>query len=199
MTRFRFLITTLLLCLVPSLALAASTDGERKAARAFIEGKQKDLTAALKAGKKAQVETIFDSMFDYEQLAKDSLRDHWASCTEAQRKEFTDLLRTLVRRAYRKNIDRTLDYLVTYEGVTDGGKGVLVKTKAQNKKDAREEPLAIDYLVVKTGGALRVHDVVTEGSSLVSNYRKNFNRVIKKKGGIEGLLAKMRDRAEKEG
>jgi phospholipid transport system substrate-binding protein len=196
MLAIRTLALTLLLALLPSLALAAS-EADRHAARAFVEAKQKELTQAVKAKKTSQVESIFDGMFDYRQLAQDSLRDHWQSLTPAQRDEFTDLLKTLVRRAYRKNIDRTLDYVVTIDGTVDAESGVLVKTRAKNTKDEREEPLAIDYVVAKAGAAQKIRDVVTEGASLVDNYRKNFNRVIKNDGGIEGLLVKMRERVKK--
>jgi ABC-type transporter MlaC component len=47
-------------------------------------------------------------------------------------------------------------------------------------------------------GGWRVFDIVTEGSSLVHNYKHQFRRVIKKHG-LAGLLKRMRAKLEEEG
>ena len=45
------------------------------------------------------------------------------------------------------------------------------------------------------GAGQRIVDVVTEGSSMVGNYRSSFNRIMKK-GGFSEVLKRMRKRAE---
>jgi phospholipid transport system substrate-binding protein len=45
--------------------------------------------------------------------------------------------------------------------------------------------------VHKAGSSWRVQDIVTEGSSLVKNYRQQFTRIIKKDGFPE-LLKRMK-------
>jgi phospholipid transport system substrate-binding protein len=102
-------------------------------------------------------------------------------------------LKQLVQRAYRKNLDRTLDYDVTFDGTEQQSDRVVVRTTAQNRKNAREEPISIDYSVHKVSGAWRINDIVTEGSSLVANYQQQFNRIIKKDGFAE-LLRRMKKR-----
>ena len=107
------------------------------------------------------------------------------------------ILKQLVQRAYRKSLDKTADYVVRYGGASKADAAFLVSTVAQSRKNHREEPIAIDYLVHRVDGRWLVRDIVTEGSSLVSNYRRQFTRVIKKDGFGE-LLRRMRKKLASE-
>jgi phospholipid transport system substrate-binding protein len=167
-------------------------------AKAFLMAKQGELTALVKNASPAngkKVEAIFDKIIDYEALARESLARHWEARTEAERAEFTSVLKELVRRAYRKNLDKTAGYDVAYEGESKIERGHLIKTVARSKTNAREEPFAIDYLVNDSGGTWRITDIVTEGSSMVINYRRQFNKVIDKDGFAE-LMRRMKRKLE---
>jgi phospholipid transport system substrate-binding protein len=52
----------------------------------------------------------------------------------------------------------------------------------------------VDYLMHQVDGKWRIVDIVTEGTSLVGNYRSQFRRVIKKHGFPE-LLKRMKNKA----
>lgn len=181
------------LCALPTTARADASP------EAFIKGKQAELTALLKkgAGSDKKVEAVFDGMLDYESLAKESLGKHWADRSDEEKKEFHDVLKRLVRNAYRKNLKKTLDYDISFKGESSAKKGVLVRTVAKSKTNAREEPISIDYVVHKVDGKWRVKDIVTEGSSLVRNYQSQFGRVIKKKGFAE-LMKRMKKKLDKD-
>jgi phospholipid transport system substrate-binding protein len=172
-----------------------------ESAEAFLKNRQTELNGLLKQGKSAavdqKVEKAFDAMLDYETLAKQSLDEHWASLSEAERVEFQGVLKQLVRNAYRRNLRRTLDYDVEFKGESKAKAGILVRTVAKSRSNAREEPISIDYLLHKVGPGWRVFDIVTEGSSLVNNYRSQFNRVIKKKGFAE-LMRRMKGKLDKD-
>lgn len=179
------------------LATATAWAGEPET---FIKDKQGELSQLLKKPKGAAVDTkiasVFDQMLDYEALARHSLGDHWDELSEAQRTEFRDILKQLVRNAYRKNLRKTLDYAIEYRGEEKAKQGVLVRTIARHRANAREEPVSIDYLLHKVDGRWRVHDIVTEGSSLAGNYKSQFRRVIKSKGFAE-LMRRMKKKLEK--
>ncbi|MBE7481429.1 MAG: ABC transporter substrate-binding protein [Polyangiaceae bacterium] len=192
---FQLLVVLSLLLGFSSPALA--DDG----AEAALKAKQNELAAQLKKGKAAdgkKMDQIFDELLDYDTLAKDSLGSHWDERSDAEKKEFQDVLKRLVKNAYRKNLKKTLNYEVTYEGVLEAKKGVLVKTVAKNKTNSREEPVHIDYAMHKLDGRWVVGNIVTEGASLVGNYRSQFGRVIKKNGFAE-LMRRMKKKADKEG
>ena len=166
----------------------------------FVKDKQGELGTLLKKPKAAaidaKIESIFDQMLDYDSLAKESLGDKWAQLSEAERTEFRNVLKQLVRNAYRKNLRKTLDYGIEYRGEEKANTGYLVRTVARHRTNSREEPVSIDYLVHKVDGRWRVQDIVTEGSSLVGNYRSQFRRVIKKNGFPE-LMRRMKKKLEK--
>jgi phospholipid transport system substrate-binding protein len=158
----------------------------------FVKAKQTELMALIKQGKgDKEVDKVFDQVLDYRVLAEAALGDHWADRTAAERDEFTDLLSKLVRASYRKNLKKTVGYDVSYRGTEKGKDGEIVRTVAKSTTNAREEPMSIDYVVRNQGSSQRIVDVVTEGSSMVANYRSSFNRIMKK-GGFAEVLKRMR-------
>jgi len=192
---FSFLVALSLL-----LGLSATASAEEGADGA-LKAKQTELTAQLKKGKGAdakKVDQLFDEILDYDALAKDSLGSHWDERSDAEKKEFQDVLKRLVKNAYRKNLKKTLNYEVTYDGVSEAKNGVLVKTVAKHKTNAREEPVHIDYAMHKRDGRWVIGNIVTEGASMVGNYRAQFGRVIKKSGFPE-LMRRMKKKADKDG
>jgi phospholipid transport system substrate-binding protein len=172
-----------------------------QSAEQFIRAKQAALSAALKGAagdaKQKKIAGLFDSMLDYQRLAEGSLGKHWAERSAAERDRFTGVLTQLVQRAYRKNLDKTANYKIDYKGEVEGEDGLVVRTVATSQTNAREAPVSIDYVLAKKGADWRVHDIVTEGSSLVSNYRRQFSRIIKK-DGFEALIEKMEKKLAEE-
>jgi phospholipid transport system substrate-binding protein len=168
------------------------------AAQSYLEAKQKELTALIKQPKTPandkKLTVTFDALLDYDAFAKDSLGTQWDKLSESERKEFQSLLTTLVQRSYTKNIRDTLEYNIIFKGESKAKKGELVETVAKHKSDPRKETIKIDYLVHNVSGGWRVYDIITEGESLVGNYKSQFRRVIRKEG-MAGLLGRMRDKA----
>jgi phospholipid transport system substrate-binding protein len=195
--RLRAFVSLGALVLATSLAAPANA---AESAQDFIQSRQTQVTQLVRqapgAQRDKQVTALLDGMIDYETLAQRSLASHWGDLSEAQHKEFTDILRTLVRRNYERNIKNILDYRVEYLGEEPGSEGVVVHSRASSSSDKREEPVSIDYQLMKTSNGWRVVDVVTEGSSLVNNYRNQFHRVIQK-DGYEALVRKMKDKLAK--
>ncbi len=171
------------------------------AAQSYLESKQKELTSLIKKPKSSsndeQLKVTFDALLDYSAFAKDSLGTQWNEMNEKERTEFSSLLKTLVQRSYTKNLRNTLDYDIVFKGETKAAKGELVQTVAKHKTDPRKETISIDYLVHQVDGKWRVYDIITEGESLVKNYKSQFRRVIKK-DGFSGLLDRMRKKVAEE-
>ena len=187
MVRRTFL--TLALC---SLALAVAPVALAASAEDFVRIKQTELMKLVREGKPdSEVDKVFDQVLDYRVLAEASLGENWADRTDAEKEEFTSLLSKLVRSSYRRNLKKTLGYDVAYKGTEKGKDGEVVRTVATSTKDAREEPMSIDYVVRSQTAGQRIVDVVTEGSSMVANYRSSFARIMKK-GGFAEVLKRMR-------
>jgi phospholipid transport system substrate-binding protein len=186
-----------------ALALATAftvTANAAESAQDFVQSRQTQVAQLVKQApgsqRDKQVATVLDAMIEYDELAKRSLAGHWGDLSESQHKEFTEILRNLVRRNYERNIRNIVDYRVEYLGEESGGEGVVVKSRASSASNRREEPISIDYQLMKIGGGWRVVDVVTEGSSLVNNYKSQFHRIIQK-DGFDTLVRKMKDKLAK--
>jgi phospholipid transport system substrate-binding protein len=186
-----------------ALALATAftvTANAAESAQDFVQSRQTQVAQLVKQApgsqRDKQVATVLDAMIEYDELAKRSLAGHWGDLSDSQHKEFTEILRNLVRRNYERNIRNIVDYRVEYLGEESGGEGVVVKSRASSASNRREEPISIDYQLMKIGGGWRVVDVVTEGSSLVNNYKSQFHRIIQKYG-FDTLVRKMKDKLAK--
>jgi phospholipid transport system substrate-binding protein len=188
--------------LLISFALLLTPVAGAGSAQSYLEGKQKELTELIKKPKSApndeRLKVTFDALLDYSAFAQDSLEEDWQKLSDKEKAEFQALLKTLIQRSYTKNLRNTLDYNIVFKGETKAKKGELVQTVAKHKTDPRKESISIDYLVHETGGNWRVYDIITEGESLVKNYKSQFRRVIKK-DGFSGLLERMRAKAAEEG
>src|SRR2546421_8644631 len=97
-------------------------------AEEFIQTRQAQVTSLLRqapAGQRdKQIAAVLDGMIAYDELAKRALASHWDERSEAQRKEFTDILRRLVQRSYEKNLKNILEYKVQYLGEEAASDGV---------------------------------------------------------------------------
>jgi phospholipid transport system substrate-binding protein len=188
---------SLLVTLAASVFLAAPMPAFAAAgAEATLKAKQFELTELVRKDDKAKLDRAFDDILDYSTLAKESLGELWAERSPTERAEFQKLLTELVRGAYRKSIKRTLSYDVEYKGESKIEGGTLVRTVAKSRENSREEPISLDYGMHEVSGRFRIRDIVTDGASLVANYRNQFRRVVKQHGFPE-LLSRMRKKIDK--
>ncbi|HEY2515735.1 MAG TPA: ABC transporter substrate-binding protein, partial [Polyangiaceae bacterium] len=158
----------------------------------------------------AAVQRELDGMVDYEELARrtfgqpcppalGSCTNHWGELSDAQKAEVTTLLKQLVTKNYQKNLEKTLDYDVTYKGVKAGDAGdTKVRTEAKAKDKPRDPSVLVDYVVHERDGKVYVVDVITEGSSLAKAYYEQFDKKLKNKDeGYPNIVAKLREKIAK--
>lgn len=150
-------------------------------------------TDAARAARSQEVTQILSNLLDFQELSRRALGTHWDALTEAQRREFAGLLQQLVERNYQANLERVLDFDVSYTAEQQTADGTTVTTSARSRTERRQPPVEIAYTLHLQGTTWRVFDVVTDGVSLVRNYRNQFNRVIAEHN-FDGLLRRMRER-----
>jgi len=191
--------THLVATMVSMLALLGAVGmANAGAATDVVKAKQTTLFELIKDSKanKKKVSALFDEMLDYSALAEASLGSEWAARSDAEKAEFSELLKQLVSKAYERNLKKTLSFNIEYVGEEPAGNVIVVKTKAVSKTNAREEPIEINFKMQEKAGAWRVSDIVTEGVSLVSSYRSQFTKIVKK-DGFPALIKKMKDKLAK--
>jgi len=127
--------------------------------------------------KKEKLEAIYEQMFDEVELSRRTLGANWNKLNAAQQKEFTQLFRKILEKAY---IDKILSY--TNEKIVFPKESMLANDQAevQTKVITSSKEIPISYRVILKDGTWRVYDVVVENVSLVQNYRSQFNSILAK-------------------
>lgn len=181
---------------------ASSAAANAPKAEAFLKVRQEKVHKLVARTPKGaplgdKLSIAIGELLDYQELSRRALKKHWDKHSEAEREQFVGLLKQLVERSYRRNLRSTLGYQIDYLGNGDTRDGAEVRTRAQSKKNRREPPIEIDYTMIPSGDGWRVVDITTDGVSMVRNYRRQFNRILKKHGWDE-LIKRMQSRLDKQ-
>ncbi len=144
------------------------------------------------AERRAAIRKVANEKFDFEEMAKRALGIHWRARTIEERKEFVTLFSDLLERSYINRIERYTDEKIIYVGERIDGEFADVDTKVIT---GRTVEIPIRYRLLKKNTKWDVYDVVIEGVSLISNYRNQFNKIIRSQS-YEELVRIMKDRQE---
>ena len=132
---------------------------------------------SAKGAKKEKLEVIYEQMFDGVELSMRTMGGNWKKLNPAQQKEFTQLYRQILEKAY---IDKILSY--TDEKIVFPKESMLSNNQAEVQTNVitSSKEIPISYKVILKGGKWEVYDVVIENVSLVQNYRSQFNSILAK-------------------
>jgi phospholipid transport system substrate-binding protein len=194
----RILLVSLVLALVTSVASAGKDGPGTKAVKSANDTIAGLLAKDVEAGSQeekdlaAKVTESVRSFLDVDMLGERALTDHWSTLSDTQKTEFLELLRGLIEDNYVKGLRANLEYKVKYKSEAKQDDGTrLVKTEIKTKRRGRPLTVKVDYVLEQSGKSWKAFDVVTDGVSLVENYRAQFNKIIAK-DGFDGLLSKMK-------
>jgi len=141
--------------------------------------------------RKQTVSRTIDERFDWEELARRSLAQHWAQRTLDEKKEFIQLYRDLLERTYLNKVQDYSGETVRYEGESAESDYATVKVRILTSKNTE---IPVDYRVMKKGNNWLVYDISIEGVSLVNNYRSQFNSILQK-STYQELVKKLKDKS----
>jgi phospholipid transport system substrate-binding protein len=210
--RFRPFVT-LLLASFATAAMALSSPASADDAQGFIQNQHAKLERLLhepaSPGRDTRINQALDGFVDYDELTRrafgepcppsvPSCDDLWQKYGDDQKQEVRELLSQLIRKSYRKNLLKTLDYEVAYHGARDSAGDTRVLTEAKSKTKPRDPAVRVDYVVKQTAGGFRVVDIITEGSSLTKNYYDQFRKKMSNPAeGYPNIVQKLRDKIAK--
>ncbi len=144
--------------------------------------------------KKERIERLKEAInpiFDYEEMARRSLGQHWRRRTPAEQEEFTQLFRAFLEKIYSDKVDLYEGEKISFGRETIDGDFAQVESTVTNLKN---EPSSVVYRLRRSGGQWKVYDAVVENISIVNNYRAQFDRVIAK-SSYEDLKKMLKDKA----
>jgi len=147
--------------------------------------------AESKEERRKRLVDVISKRFNFEEMAKRTIGAEWAKRTPEERKDFVDSFRTLLSNSYLGRIENYSGEKVHYLKEAIDGDHAEVRTEI----DTGKSMIPIDYKMEQRDSDWRVYDVVIEGTGLVSNYREQFKRILRK-DSFEGLSKTIREKAD---
>jgi phospholipid transport system substrate-binding protein len=189
----RTLLSTLIML---PLALSADPTLAQEAPDALVKRVAEDVLSTIRsdkdvqAGNQAKVKQLIEAKlaphFDFARMTALAVGRNWRNANPEQQQQLTDQFRTLLVRTYSGALtgyrDNTMDYKPLR--MNAGDTEVIVRTEVRRPGQA---PVQIDYNMTKTPEGWKAYDVVVAGVSLVTNYRDEFNDLVRN-SGIDGLI-----------
>ena len=145
-----------------------------------------------KAERKESILKIVNNMFDFHAMARSSLGQNWSSLTAEEQERFVGLFASLIEQRYIGKIDAYNNQKVIYKEQRVRDDRARVYTALID----RELEIPIDYSLEKREGKWLIQDLKIENVSLIVNYRRDFNSIIRKEQ-FAGLVKKITAQLEK--
>lgn len=148
---------------------------------------------SARATKEKKIWSILDGVFDYTELSKRTLGQHWKQFSPDQQEEFTRLFGKLLGGVYMDRLIAYKDEKVVFGKVTN----LSDKTaEVQSEVTRPSKSIPIHYRMILVNQEWKVYDMVIEGVSLVQNYRSQFREILTNKPP-ENLLKMLREKTRK--
>lgn len=192
----------LAVCLVAPLAGAEPARAQSPApdpaevVRARNEAVTRLLEAAgdsVDAATREQLKDVINGLIDFDELSRRALGRHWEARTEAERRDFVNVFRQLVRNSSVRKLGAYRADSVHYETPQIQGGDATVVTTVYRGDDSAQ----IVYRLHLVNGAWRAYDIVVDGASTVRTYRDSFAEQIRRTSYQE-MYRKLVDRLQRE-
>jgi phospholipid transport system substrate-binding protein len=145
---------------------------------------------ATDSGKRrAEIRQAAVELFDFDEMSRRLLGQRWTDASPEEQRDFVALFTDLLERAYLNTLGDYRLATITFQGETINGSYAQV----QSRMAAGKGEVAIEYLLLEQDGRWAVYDVAVDGVSLISNYRSQFNSILKRMSFTQ-LLERLRNR-----
>ena len=133
---------------------------------------------------------MFTESFNVPEVARFVLGRYWGKATPEQREEYLQLFEKLIIGTWAP---RFAEYNRESFNITSarvvGEESALV---ASTLTVGTSEPFRVDWRVGRLDQTYKILDIVVEGISMKVTHRSEFGSVIRRNGGLEGLLQALR-------
>jgi phospholipid transport system substrate-binding protein len=185
--------------LLSCLAVAAAAEPPEQAIRATTERVRAQIEANRAAYEadatrfQREIEGELLPGFDTRYIGQLVLGPHWRTASETQRARFIEVFKNYLVRNYAGAL---LHYADTVElawkstRVAEDADNATVRVDLM-RRDKPPVPIALS--VRRVDGQWKVYDVSVEGVSLATNFRGQFNTIIRR-DGLDALIARLEQR-----
>jgi len=140
--------------------------------------------------RRTDIRRVAQGLFDFNEMARLTLAQHWKDRSAQGQEEFVPLFTDLLERSYLTTIENYAGEKIAF--LEESVSGLYAKVRSRITTERRAE-MSIEYRLLESGARWAVYDVVLDGVSLVSNYRSQFNSIIRT-SSFADLLAKLRNK-----
>jgi phospholipid transport system substrate-binding protein len=167
--------------LVAESAVASPAVGPREAVEAAVVRvlsivQDGQATGAPVADRSREIRRIAAEMFDFDEIARRALSQHWQALPPEDQAGFVTLFRGILERAYIAQIEACGGERITFVGESIEGNFATVRSKVVTRRGTE---IRLDYRLHVRDGRWRIYDVVVGWISFVATYRTQFDRVIR--------------------
>lgn len=127
--------------------------------------------------------------FDFSEMTKRSLGQHWKSLNRGEQKQFVDAFTQWQLISFGRIVRSARGDEVQFTRELQDGKEVSVETKVVRRYS---EDLPIDYWLHNVNGQWKVFNMVIDHVDIVKNVNAQFERVIAK-SSLQELLQRVKD------
>jgi phospholipid transport system substrate-binding protein len=135
-----------------------------------------DDPALRSTDKRAAVRKVAVEIFDVNETARRALGPHWQVRTATERNEFVQLFADLRERTYISKIDLYRGERLYYTSEAIDGEFATVRAKVVTNKGVE---VPVEARMLRRGDHWLIYDITIENVSLISNYRTQFDRIIR--------------------
>jgi len=142
--------------------------------------------------RRAEFRRVANALFDFTEMSRRALGQHWSESTPTDRDEFVRLFRELMARAYMGKLDKYSGEPITWGGERVDGDQAVVESQVITPKGTR---VPVEYRLHKMNDRWAVYDIYVEGVSLVGSYRSQFDKIIRTES-FASLLKRLREKEQ---
>ncbi|HEV8474011.1 MAG TPA: ABC transporter substrate-binding protein [Methylomirabilota bacterium] len=145
-----------------------------------------------KPERRAAVRKLAADVFDVQETARRALGPHWQGRTPAEREEFVHLFADLLEQTYISKIDLFGGERLKFTQEQIDGDNAIVRARVMTKQQTE---VPVEARMLRRGERWLIYDIAIENISLISNYRAQFDRIIRT-SSYDDLVKRLRNRGE---
>jgi phospholipid transport system substrate-binding protein len=182
---------------VVTTAMTAALAFAQTAPDAQVKAVTSEVTALLKAdpsipSNPTKLANVIESKlapnFNFTRMTQLAMGRNWVKASPEQQTALTKEFKNLLVRTYSGALANYRDNAIEFKPVKmqPADTDVLVRTVVKSGGS----PISIDYNMEKAADGWKAYDVTVGGISLVTNYREEFNNIVRDQG-VDGLIKQL--------
>ncbi len=179
-------------------AFAAPVQGQdtEQEIRAMLEQRDQQIKSILQGDtsfteeQREELMTLINGLIDFEAMGRQALGPFWNDLTEAQRAEFVEVFRDIVRSQSLADLE-VYNSEVTYDAITvEGDSAYVVTTTTYQGTSAN-----VEYDLAFKDSTWVAEDIIVDGVSTAQGYARSFQTIIRQRG-FDALMDSLRKKRE---